>query len=174
MRIIVGIDPGLTGAMAVLNEAGDLETISLPTLGGQDRILDGGRIARWLGDRDVTEAIIERAQAMSKPGAKQGVVGMFRYGTAYGQLLGVLQASLIPYTTVPAATWKKTYRLWGGDKQDSIRRAIELFPRHADQFSRKADNHRAEAALLARYGLCSFCDLGSEPGSSHRWVEDHT
>jgi crossover junction endodeoxyribonuclease RuvC len=163
MIIVAGIDPGLDGGVAVLNETGDtLETAALPTMGDDTgRVIDCAQLARWLRDRDVTEVIIERAQAMRKPGGKpQGVGSVFRYGVGYGQLLGLLQGMLLPYTTVSPLVWKRHYSLLNNKragifiaKDDSRRKAIELFPQHADQFKLKKDIHRAEAALLARYHI---------------------
>lgn len=164
MRIVAGIDPGLNGGVAVVNEQGLLETAILPTMGeGTDRVLDCAQLASWIADRDVTEVIIERAQAMrgKDDGRKQGTASSFRYGVSYGQILGMLQAMLLPYQTVHPLTWKRRYGLLNNkrlgiivDKDASRRRAIELFPACADQFKRKTvDGHRAEAALLARYAM---------------------
>src|SRR5262245_406441 len=115
--IIAGIDPGLSGALAVLNDFGDCDTIHVPRMGD---LIDGGAVARWLGDRDVEVAVIELANAW--PG--QGVAGVFKYGRSYGQLLGVLQATLTPYRLVTPAKWKRDLRL-SHDKEASRRRAIE-------------------------------------------------
>lgn len=171
MKIVAGIDPGLDGGVAVLNEADLLETATLPTMGeGTQRILDGGALARWLVDRDVNYAVVERAQAMRKlRGSResgddesdvQGVASSFRYGVSYGQIIGVLQTLLIPYETIHPLTWKRRYGLLNDKKagkvvakDDSRRKAIELFPRSADLFVLKKSVHCAEAALLARYAL---------------------
>jgi crossover junction endodeoxyribonuclease RuvC len=145
--VVAGIDPGLSGALAVLNEDDLCESVHMPRMGD---MVDGGALARWLGDRDVELAILESANAW--PG--QGVAGMFKYGRSFGQVLGVLQASLIPYLLVTPAKWKRDMHL-SSDKEASRRRAIELLPRAAGegQFSLKKDEARAEAALIAWWYL---------------------
>lgn len=143
--IVAGIDPGLSGALAVLNEEDDCETTLMPKM---EKLVDGGAIARWLGDHGVQLAIVEQAQAF--PG--QGVSTMFNYGRAYGQVLGVLQACLIPYRLVSPTQWKKAMKL-SPDKDRSRRLAIEMLPRAAVQFQRKMDEARAEAALIAWWYL---------------------
>src|SRR4249919_1412819 len=90
--IVAGIDPGVRGALAVLNEFNDCDTVAMPVM-GEPKIVDGGAVVRWLADRDANLAVIELAHAMPK----QGVVSSFRFGMIYGQLLGALQASLMPY-----------------------------------------------------------------------------
>lgn len=147
MNIVVGIDPGLDGGVAALNEDGLVESCFLPTMGGaKGRMIDGAQLARWISERDVTEAAVEEVHAMVgwHPGSA------WRFAMAYGQILGVLQTCLVPVTLIKPQAWKKHYGLIGKDKDDSRRRAIELYPAHAEQFARKMDLHRAEATLIAR------------------------
>ena len=155
--IVAGIDPGIRGALAVLNENNDCDTASMPVM-GDPAIVDGAAVARWLHDRDVQLVIIEQSQAMPLERKvrgktiRQGISSTFRTGQTYGQLLGVLQASLLPYRPVTAQVWKRAMGLnW--EKERSRRRAIELRPAISDQFARKLDEARAEAALLAWWYL---------------------
>src|SRR4029079_12555090 len=95
--IIGGIDPGLTGGLAVLNEMDNIESRMMPVMGAdKGTIVDGGALARWLGDRDVGICIVERAGPMPS----QGLGSTFKFGTVYGQVLGALQAALVPDTLV--------------------------------------------------------------------------
>jgi crossover junction endodeoxyribonuclease RuvC len=150
MRIVLGLDPGLNGGVAVLNEQDTLETAIIPTMGdAAGRVLNGRALSWWIAERDVTEAIIENAHSMPH----QGVTSTFRFGVAFGQLLGVLQVSGIPYRLVTPQAWKKHYGLLKQDKDAARRLAIERFPRAAAQFARKLDVHRADAALIARYQI---------------------
>lgn len=157
--IVAGIDPGLHGALAVLNENDDCETIDMPVM-GDPLIVDGGFVARWLNERDVNLVVIERAAAMpsewtdKKTGKirKQGAASTFRFGQTYGQLLGVLQASAFPYRIVGPAQWKRAMSL-SRDKEQSRCRAIELLPRAGEQFQLKKNEARAEAALIAWWYL---------------------
>lgn len=149
--MILGIDPGATGAIAVLSDEGYLIRVEdlphIPKAG-----LQPAMVAEWLREvDDVKCAFIERVAA--RPGA--GVSGMFNFGRDYGVLLGVLGALAIPYALVTPAKWKADLRLTK-DKNLSRARAAELWPGAAAQFSRKKDDGRAEAALIglwgARYG----------------------
>ncbi|BAQ18339.1 hypothetical protein [Methyloceanibacter caenitepidi] len=143
--IIAAIDPGFSGAIAVVNEEYDCETCDMPVMGtGAKKLVDGNAIQRFLSERDVEYAVIEQVSAMPK----QGVSGMFRFGTSYGVALGVLQGMSIPYEPVTPQRWKKAMGV-SSDKDHARRVAIERLPRAAQQFERKKDEGRAEAALMA-------------------------
>jgi crossover junction endodeoxyribonuclease RuvC len=147
MEIVAGIDPGLSGAVAVVNSNADCFTARMPVM-GKPPIVDGAALVGWLADYDVTIAVVEQAQAFPE----QGVSSVFRYGMVFGQVIGVLQAALIPYRLVTPRRWKRDLNLTR-DKEVSRRRAIETFPRHAAHFALKKDEARAEAALIAWWWL---------------------
>lgn len=144
--IALGIDPGASGALAALDEHGNLlwledmpyadGAVLAPVLAELLLRGDGPRVA-W----------VERAQSYPR----QGIASAFRYGTGYGVVLGVLGALSVPLHTVPPSEWKRDARL-SADKDASRRRACELWPAHAYRFARKRDDGRAEAALIARHG----------------------
>ncbi len=92
-------------------------------------------------------AVVERVSAM--PG--NGAVSMFNFGRSYGDVRGVIGALDIPLHFVTPQKWKKHFGLTS-DKDQSRLRAIRMFPAVADQFKRKKDDGRAEAALIALYG----------------------
>ena len=77
---------------------------------------------------------------------------MFHFGQSYGTILGVIGALVIPVRRVSPAKWKKALGL-NSDGETSRARAIETWPEQAHLFERKKDHNRAEAALLALYGL---------------------
>lgn len=158
MRIIVGVDPGMDGGVAVLNEYDRLETAHLPTVESDivGRVIDCAQLARWISDRDANEAVIERAHAF--PG--QGVTSVFTYGTAFGQLVAVLQGLLLPITFVEPRVWKKHYGLLNKKGEDKLpedaprQKARERFYLDDDtQFPLNKDIHRAEAALIADWAM---------------------
>ena len=97
----------------------------------------------------VTEAVVEKVSAM--PG--QGVSGMFRFGTSYGIVLGVLGALEIPTRLVTPGRWKADAGLLKKDKDVSRLKAIEEFPAMAGYLVRKKDVGRADAIWIARWGL---------------------
>lgn len=171
---LAAFDPGLSGAVAVarcmhgrrplknipqtaadwaIAKAGiDWFVGDLPTMGaGKQIVLNGTELADILKNLSVDRAVVEHVHAF--PG--QGVSSMFRFGTAFGQILGVLQALGIPYELVEPAKWKRAMRLPGGkNKGETSRlRALELFPQMSSDLSRKKDHNRAEALLMARWWL---------------------
>lgn len=151
---IIGVDPGATGAFAILDlDSLDLVVIDMPTTKvkrGTRNVnqVDAVQLVKLLtphiNEGDV--AVIERVHSM--PG--QGVVSVFSFGRAAGILEGVLAAMGVPFALVPPATWAKKMRLFGG-KDGSRARAMELFPEKAHLFERKKDDGRADATLIACY-----------------------
>lgn len=151
--IIVGIDPGMSGAIAILDNRG-LSLFDMPTfdLGSKKkrRRIDMAKVAAFLrlhGHGSI--AYIEKAQSM--PG--QGVASTFGYGITYGALLAILTCLQIPYTEVHPRTWKKVMLsdVDKSSKDASRMRAKQIWP-DDPRFDRKKDEHRAEAALIAEYG----------------------
>lgn len=151
----LGIDPGINGGWAILDEighlvaAGDLPVIGLGTKKMVSAALFGGIVRQYAPQYAVIE------QVGSRPG--QGVSSMFRFGKACGILEGVIASCGIQVMFVSPLVWKKHFRLSGsGDeaKEASRIRAIETWPTRAeDFFTRKMDHGRAEAALLALWRL---------------------
>jgi crossover junction endodeoxyribonuclease RuvC len=149
-EIIFGCDPGLSGAGAFVNAAGDLlDVFDLPVAGlGKAARVDAANLAELIRAIAPTRAIVEHVGA--RPG--QGVSSMFRFGQATGVIAGVLGAMLVPVEWVAPARWKKAMRL-DAEKETSRLRALETWPAHAKDFARKKDHGKAEAALLALYAL---------------------
>ncbi|MDQ0505971.1 RuvC family protein [Xanthobacter agilis] len=146
--IILGVDPGLNGAFAILGDGALIEAADLPTMGeGARRRLDSGAWSDTLRLTRFDLAVVEQVGAM--PG--QGVSSMFRFGYAAGQIIGVIDALRIPVKWVSPASWKRSMNI-GADKEKSRALAIETFPDLRDRFRRKADHGRAEAALIALWG----------------------
>ncbi|WP_292532290.1 hypothetical protein [Methylocystis sp.] len=143
---ILGVDPGLSGAVAFyfvdaphLVAAEDMPTV--------DGAIDVATLASRIRQMQPGLAVIERVAAMPK----QGVASTFKFGAAYGALLGVVGALSIPSILVTPPKWKKHFAL-NSDKETSRALALRLWPARSDLFERKKDHGRAEAALLARYG----------------------
>lgn len=155
--MILGIDPGLTGALALLDPAAmALTTYGMPTkkVKGKTVIL-AEELAAWF---DVHRNLIAHAyveQVSSRP--RQA--GQFQFGINTGLLHGMLYANIIPWTLVPPQQWKYHFGLkrleaetYKDKKTDSRRLAAQLFPSHASAFSRVRDDGIAEASLIALYG----------------------
>ena len=146
--IYIGIDPGASGAFAVLDENG-AHVFPWGSEGFKRVLL----IARSKADGQVM-ACVEKVGAM--PG--QGVTSMFSFGKNAGYIEGVLEAIGIPYQLVSPQKWKKEYSL-GSDKKQSIEVCKRLFPdvslRRTDK-CRKDDDGMAEALLMAEYARRHF------------------
>lgn len=147
---IIGIDPGLSGAIAYLYDdiiaTYDMPTFEVIKAKKKRREVDTVQLAEIISEMNPEQVILEQVGAM--PG--QGVTSMFNFGRSYGAVEGVVGALQIPLTRVTPQRWKSALRL-SKDKGESRRRATELFPQYADQWKRVKDDGRAEAALLAWY-----------------------
>lgn len=147
---VIGIDPGLSGAAALVDDAGRLlDVFDLPVVGdGPAAIVDGANLARFIRAVAPDRAVVELVSAMPK----QGAASTFKFGRAVGVILGVLAAVEIPVVQVAPTRWKKAMRL-DREKETSRLRAIETWPAAASEFARKRDHDRAEAALLALWAM---------------------
>lgn len=147
MTLIIGCDPGKSGALALLDNQGQLlEVIDMPVIGNiiSPVLLDEVVWERMESHRARFQAaVIEDVHAM--PG--QGVSSSFSFGRSLGVVEGVLAAGGWAIHYVSPAKWKKQLGL-SADKGMSRRRAIELWPAKADLFKRAKDDGRAEAALI--------------------------
>ena len=153
--IVLGIDPGLSGGMAIVaGERGSVPRLlaveDIPTHGeNAKRRVDAIAVMQFIRGNMPDYGVIERAQAMPDQGSSSG----FIYGRAVGALETCIEGLLIPNRVVEASAWKKANGLIKADKEQSRQRAIKLFPGNHNFFARKKDHNRAEAALIAWYGL---------------------
>jgi crossover junction endodeoxyribonuclease RuvC len=152
MKIQIGIDPGLTGAIVAIT--GDsIEFHDMPVLEiKKKQQLDYAGLAHILrryADRGEATAAIEMVGAM--PG--QGVSSMFKFGQVYGAALGTLATLQIPYQCVTPPVWKRAFRLVGEDKDASRSRALEMFPHCVEHLRLKKHHGRADALLIAQWNL---------------------
>jgi crossover junction endodeoxyribonuclease RuvC len=150
---ILGIDPGLGGALALLTSLGDFTVTDMPVLeiergGKSKRELDIGALAARICEMAPTHAVIERVGA--RPG--QGVTSMFAFGRGVGQFEGVIAACRVPVSYVSPPTWRRAMSVPPG-KDGSRLRASQLLPAYAERWRRAKDDGRAEAALIALWGL---------------------
>ncbi|MCQ4188856.1 RuvC family protein [Methylocystis suflitae] len=154
---ILGVDPGLAGAVAFYFPAHPelIAVEDMPVVAGE---IDAATLAARIRQMAPDFAIVERAAARPK----QGVSSVFKFGSSYGAVLGVIGALAIPSQLVWPCKWKKRFGL-GADKEKARALALRLWPARAELFERKRDHGRAEAALLARYGAEFFLNEGSLP-----------
>jgi crossover junction endodeoxyribonuclease RuvC len=147
---ILGVDPGLTGALA-LHRDGEWILLDMPIAGdAKRREINGPELCRFLREHQPDHAYLEYAAA--RPG--QGVSSMFKFGVSYGATKMALAACGVPYTVVIPAKWKPAVGIQtGADKEASRLRALQLFPDLAAYLSRKKDHARADAMLLTYFGM---------------------
>ena len=149
--IYIGIDPGLSGAIAVFDmEKGHLSIIDMPVVevvrnGKKKRELSPAMLANVLSlIEKPSTAVVERVGAMRG----QGLSSTFSFGRSLGCIEGALAALQIPVTLVSPQAWQKACSVRGG-KDGSRLRAAEIFPNFAGLFARKKDDGRADAACMA-------------------------
>jgi crossover junction endodeoxyribonuclease RuvC len=130
--LLAGIDPGIEGAVALLEYAGLdvrlLDIVDMPILDlsrgrKKRREIDVHALAAIFRERPPDEAYLERAGARPR----QGVASVFRYGDGYGAIRGVLVALNIPLTRIDPGKWKRTLSVPAA-KDGARARASELFP----------------------------------------------
>lgn len=148
----IGIDPGITGALAIINSSTiqlidspivQIKTKKKPDVAGYYQILK-----QFTEDSTV---IVEEVHAM--PG--QGGVSGFNFGTAFGIWIGILAALEIPYEFVSPQKWKRQMGV-KGEKDESRTVALQLFPHLANQLNLKKHHNRADALLMAEYSRRRF------------------
>lgn len=161
--IVLGIDPGLSGGLAIVAGAPGrlrlIEVIDIPTHGeGAKRRVHVAAALDFIQRHNPDRAFIERAQAMPDQGSSSG----FIYGRAVGALEACAEGLGIRLDVIESSAWKKAHGLFGRDahgekltttqvKENSRQRAIQIFP-SARGLDRKKDHNRGEAALIAAYG----------------------
>ena len=91
--------------------------------------------------------VVEQVSAM--PG--QGVTSMFNFGQSFGVIKGICSAMELPIFYVRPAKWKKYFNLINAEKDASRTKVIEMFPKISQKLSRKKDNNKADAILIAKY-----------------------
>lgn len=166
--IYIGIDPGITGALAVLDsETKDVSFFDTPTM--QVKV---GKKIKYQQDvyaivsllRGIVEGkdvmgVIEKVNAMPGTGANgtrqtMGATSAFGFGCGFGQWLGVLASLQIPHQQVNPRTWKMAMMADTGKEKDASRiKAMQLFPRSAKDLTRKKDHGRADALLIAAWAM---------------------
>lgn len=161
MTYIIGIDPGVTGAMAMISPSGKIIDIhDLPTLEHKvgkrtQRTLNAYGLARTIAKwSEFTPMMIwvEQSQIRGGSGRAPGATSCFSTGRTFGTIEGIIAALGVPVQYVHPRTWKTAHRLVGKTKDDSRTRALEIYPEYTTHLARKKDHNRAEAILIAHYG----------------------
>ena len=152
--IIIGIDPGVSGAISVLENKKVIDIFEMPTM------IDGKKNKKQVNGSQITNIIkeeinkkkeiivvVEHVNAM--PG--QGVTSMFNFGQSFGVLKGICAALSLPIYFVRPTKWKKYFNLIKRNKDASRTKVIQIYPEISGKISRKKDSNKADAILIARY-----------------------
>ena len=152
--IIIGIDPGVSGAICILTDGKITEIYEMPTM------IDGKKNKKQVNGAEVTNIInkelvnekdinvvIEHVSAM--PG--QGVTSMFNFGQSFGVLKGICAALKLSVHFIRPVKWKKHFNLINTEKDASRTKVIEVFPYISSKISKKKDANKADAILIARF-----------------------
>jgi crossover junction endodeoxyribonuclease RuvC len=154
--LIIGIDPGISGAICFFQNGEISDVIDMPSMA------DGKKNKRQINSRQVFNEVSERIinipkkdiivvieQVSAMPG--QGVTSMFNFGQSFGVLKGICSAMQLSMYFVRPAKWKKYYGLIKTEKDASRTKVIEIFPYISNKLSKKKDSNKADAILIANF-----------------------
>ena len=151
---IIGIDPGLSGAIAILENNKVLNIFEMPVMSEgkkNKRQLNSAQLVKLLkeniSENEEVSVVVEQVNAM--PG--QGVTSMFNFGQSFGVIKGICSALSLPIYFVRPTKWKKHFNLIKTNKDASRTKVIEVYPEISSKLSRKKDSNKADAILIARY-----------------------
>ena len=154
--LIIGIDPGISGAICFFEDGQVTEIIDMPVMA------DGKKNKRQINGPQVYNEILKRINKFQKkdiivvieqvsamPG--QGVTSMFNFGQSFGVLKGICSAMQLSMFFIRPAKWKKYFGLIKTEKDASRTKVIEIFPYKSSELSRKKDSNKADAVLIASF-----------------------
>ncbi len=154
-RITIGIDPGQSGAIAVLADGWPIAVHDMPTVArrtkGYEVSASGLLNILHRVKAEYPDAHIFGAVEMVGGMPGQGVVSSFHFGQSYGTARCSLTALHIGYKLVAPTVWKRYHGLIGAAKDSSRTVAIQKYPAIAHFLERKKDDGRAEAILIAAW-----------------------
>ena len=154
--LIIGIDPGISGAICFFENGKIIEVIEMPNMA------EGKKNKKQVNGAQIVNEIIKRIKNLDKKNIKviieqvaampgQGVTSMFNFGQTFGAIKGICAALELPIFFVRPAKWKKHFDLINSSKDASRTKAIEMYPSISDQLSKKKDVNKSDAILIARF-----------------------
>jgi crossover junction endodeoxyribonuclease RuvC len=150
----LGIDPGLSGSLALLRCEG-LKIESIYDMPVTDGRVDAARLALIVGMCQLRGTIVAAVELVSSMPRQAGA---FNFGVSAGCVHGVLGALGVPMVLIPPGVWKPgcglrrlTNESQAQNKSRARELATKLWPEHAADFAKVKFDDRAESCLLARY-----------------------
>ena len=154
---IIGIDPGLSGAIAILEDKKVFSVSDMPVMAEgkkNKRQLNSAQLVNIIKEntnpKEDIAVVVEQVNAM--PG--QGVTSMFNFGQTFGAIKGICAALSLPIFFVRPSKWKKHFNLINASKDSSRTKVIEMYPSLSSQLAKKKDVNKSDAVLIARF----YCD----------------
>ncbi len=151
---IIGIDPGLSGAIAVMQDKKVINIYDMPVMAEgkkNKRQLNSSQLVNIIKENihedEETIVVVEQVNAM--PG--QGVTSMFNFGQTFGAIKGVCAALKLPIFFVRPSKWKKHFELINSSKDASRTKVIEMYPTLSGQLAKKRDVNKSDAILIAKF-----------------------
>ena len=151
---IIGIDPGLSGAIAVMHDKKVINMYDMPVMAEgkkNKRQLNSSQLVNIIKENihedEETIVVVEQVNAM--PG--QGVTSMFNFGQTFGAIKGVCAALKLPIFFVRPSKWKKYFELINSSKDASRTKVIEMYPTLSGQLAKKRDVNKSDAVLIAKF-----------------------
>ncbi len=154
--LIIGIDPGISGAICFFENGEVKEIIEMPTMA------EGKKNKKQINGTQIYNEILRRIENLSKknifvvieqvsamPG--QGVTSMFNFGQSFGVIKGICSAMQLSTFYIRPVKWKKYFGLIKSEKDASRTKAIEIFPYISTNLSKKKDSNKADAILIASF-----------------------
>lgn len=146
--IVLGIDPGQTGGLALVSEGRLLNACPIPCTYDHTNkpTLAWATATIWLNGWDVDHAVIENVHAMPA----QGVASSFQFGRMFGaaEMFNACWATTIRY--VEPQVWKRYFGI-DANKHTAVAKATQLYG--DEHWPLKKHEGVAEAALIATWGL---------------------
>tara|TARA_B100001778_G_C18449889_1_gene566216 strand:- start:226 stop:714 length:489 start_codon:yes stop_codon:yes gene_type:complete len=154
--MIIGIDPGISGAICFFENGKVKDVMDMPTMseGKKNKKQINGRqifteISSRIENYSKEEIFVVVEQVSAMPG--QGVTSMFNFGQSFGVIKGICFAMQLPIFYVRPAKWKKYFDLINSSKDASRTKVIEIFPKISHLLSKKKDANKADAILIASF-----------------------
>ncbi len=151
---VIGIDPGLSGAIAILKDNKVLNLFEMPVMAEgkkNKRQLNSAQLAKLIKNNieidEEVSVVVEQVNAM--PG--QGVTSMFNFGQTFGAIKGICATLDLPIYFVRPSKWKKHFELINSSKDASRTKAIEMYPSLSNDLAKKKDVNKSDAILIARF-----------------------
>ena len=159
--LIIGIDPGISGAICFFENGQVKEIINMPVMADgkkNKRQINGpqtyNEILKRINNYPKKDIIVVIEQVSAMPG--QGVTSMCNFGQSFGVIKGLCSAMQLSMFFIRPTKWKKYFGLIKTEKDASRTKVIEIFPYISSELSRKKDSNKADAVLIASFFYNTF------------------